>query len=255
MSRTVSHKVLKFGHGSVIHGRDSRYWDKDDRRRDEDYNEDVLEQSEAAREGTSSEDKVQEKVNKVEGRSSLEDSDRKGIGLYNEAGRNELKIYEAEYEASLKNSRDSQKVVHQNKHLDDLNSEKQSEADDYDDGIDYHGANLEDYDVSMHEKDGNLEVTKSHNDDGQEISVPLSSKTKNQNNPRKVKVSTKSLDDFSEHSQNHDEVSINSKHASATDVQSSRRSQSSSKKKAKRRKFSGNVPVYYNGCEYFISSH
>ncbi|KAF3641693.1 hypothetical protein FXO38_05076 [Capsicum annuum] len=38
-------KVLQFGHGSVSHGRDSRYWDKDDRRRDDDYNEEDLEQN------------------------------------------------------------------------------------------------------------------------------------------------------------------------------------------------------------------
>ncbi|CAH8389120.1 unnamed protein product [Eruca vesicaria subsp. sativa] len=65
-------KVLEFGHGSVVHGRDSRYWDKDDRRRDDDYNE-----------------------------NDLEHKPVKGIGLYNEAGRNELNKYEAEYQASL----------------------------------------------------------------------------------------------------------------------------------------------------------
>ena len=37
-------RVLEFGHGSVGHGRDSRYWDRDDRRRDGDYNGDVVEQ-------------------------------------------------------------------------------------------------------------------------------------------------------------------------------------------------------------------
>lgn len=40
VTRTQTSKVLGFGKGSVTHGRDSRYWDKDDRRRDEDYNED-----------------------------------------------------------------------------------------------------------------------------------------------------------------------------------------------------------------------
>ncbi|KAI9098365.1 hypothetical protein K1719_024990 [Acacia pycnantha] len=38
-------RVLDFGKGSVGDGQDSRYWDKDDRRREEDYNEDVMEQT------------------------------------------------------------------------------------------------------------------------------------------------------------------------------------------------------------------
>nr|XP_011458403.1 PREDICTED: uncharacterized protein LOC101312505 isoform X2 [Fragaria vesca subsp. vesca] len=41
VTRTQTSKVLGFGKGSVTHGRDSRYWDTDDRRRDEDYNEDT----------------------------------------------------------------------------------------------------------------------------------------------------------------------------------------------------------------------
>lgn len=45
VTRTDRLKVLKFGQGSVAHGRDSRYWDKDDRRRDEDYNEEAVEHS------------------------------------------------------------------------------------------------------------------------------------------------------------------------------------------------------------------
>ncbi|KAI6691207.1 hypothetical protein NL676_028035 [Syzygium grande] len=43
VTRTESVKVLGFGQGSVAHGRDSRYWDRDDRRRDEDYSEEVVE--------------------------------------------------------------------------------------------------------------------------------------------------------------------------------------------------------------------
>nr|KYP74732.1 hypothetical protein KK1_007423 [Cajanus cajan] len=67
-------KVLDFGHASGGHGRDSRYWDRDDRRRDGDYDEDMMEQTM---------------------KSSKDGSDmgikRKGVGLYNEAGRHELK--------------------------------------------------------------------------------------------------------------------------------------------------------------------
>ncbi|KAG7593891.1 hypothetical protein ISN45_Aa01g026780 [Arabidopsis thaliana x Arabidopsis arenosa] len=77
VTRIDPSKVLEFGQGSVIHGRDSRYWDKDDRRRDDDYNEDEVKKDVPVH-------------NPV-----------KGIGLYNEAGRNELKMYEAEYQATL----------------------------------------------------------------------------------------------------------------------------------------------------------
>ncbi|CAG7897285.1 unnamed protein product, partial [Brassica rapa] len=100
-------KVLEFGHGSVVHGRDSRYWDKDDRRRDDDYNE----------------DEVEHKPIQV-----------KGVGLYNEAGRNELNKYEAEYQASLDmdpddaiDSHDSQGDDEYVGHDDDDNEEPRKE--------------------------------------------------------------------------------------------------------------------------------
>ncbi|CDY12038.1 BnaAnng02230D [Brassica napus] len=83
VTRIDPEKVLEFGQGSVVHGRDSRYWDKDDRRRDDDYNEDGVEHL--------SEDK--HVVAQVKG----------NVGFYNEAGRNELNKYEAEYQASLVN--------------------------------------------------------------------------------------------------------------------------------------------------------
>ncbi|XP_056854552.1 uncharacterized protein LOC130504003 [Raphanus sativus] len=83
VTRIEPGKVLEFGHGSVVHGRDSRYWDKDDRRRDDDYNEDEVEEH--------NKPKV-----------PVKGLDSKGmIGFYNEAGRNELDKYEAEYQASL----------------------------------------------------------------------------------------------------------------------------------------------------------
>ncbi|CBI18176.3 unnamed protein product, partial [Vitis vinifera] len=83
VTRIDKSKVLEFGQGSGVHGGDSRYWERDDRRRDEDYNEEALEHSTmSTRDGS---------------------IDKSRSGLYNEAGRDELKIYEAEYEASLKN--------------------------------------------------------------------------------------------------------------------------------------------------------
>lgn len=88
-------KVLEFGHGSVVHGRDSRYWDKDDRRRDDDYNEDQVEHKPQPKPV----DDVTEVKKEVPVKEGLDLKER--IGLYNEAGRNELNKYEAEYQASL----------------------------------------------------------------------------------------------------------------------------------------------------------
>ncbi|CAG7863818.1 hypothetical protein BRARA_I02417 [Brassica rapa] len=89
VTRIDPEKVLEFGQGSVVHGRDSRYWDKDDRRRDDDYNEDD------GVEHLSQDKHVVAQVTKVPVKGN--------VGFYNEAGRNELNKYEAEYQASLVN--------------------------------------------------------------------------------------------------------------------------------------------------------
>ncbi|XP_010461271.1 PREDICTED: uncharacterized protein LOC104742011 isoform X2 [Camelina sativa] len=120
VTRIDPSKVLEFGQGSVVHGRDSR--DKDDRRRDVDYNEDGVEHK--------------SDVNK--------DVAVKGIGMYNEAGRNELKMYEAEYQATLaKNKSD---VHHEGVDIDPED----------DDAIDSH--------------DGDEYVDSGHEDDNEEQS-------------------------------------------------------------------------------------
>ncbi|KAG2255712.1 hypothetical protein Bca4012_092656 [Brassica carinata] len=106
-------KVLEFGQGSVVHGRDSRYWDKDDRRRDDDYNEDEVEHK---------------PVDVIQVKKGL---DLKGIGLYNEAGRNELNKYEAEYQASLfKRGPGDHEAVHMDPDDDDAIDSHDSQADD-----------------------------------------------------------------------------------------------------------------------------
>lgn len=135
VTRWQDSQELKFGHGSTVHGRDSRYWDKDDRRRDGDYSEEELERTRHV-----SDDKLQIPL-KSNKSSSFEKShkplDHRAHGLYNEAGRNELRMYEAEYEASLNSTRE----VHgdRNRQSGDNDGSKQrilDEADDYDDGID-----------------------------------------------------------------------------------------------------------------------
>ncbi|XP_062101323.1 uncharacterized protein LOC133807167 [Humulus lupulus] len=234
VTRTKTYKVLKFGKGSVVHGRDSRYWDRDDRRRDNDYNEDTVDNSRVgARDEAIDSSDASAKLKNLDKKSvilsSLKDSDGKGVGLYNEAGRNELKMYEAEYEASLKNARKSFKDVSQNEQLDDKHSEKQNDVidsfDEYDDGIDYHDAHGDEYDDSRHGKGDPFDIEKTH---------------KENNDHKTESTFSKSLgEDSSEHSQNIVEANKKSRDVSVTDGQSSKKSRSDLKRKGKRRKFSG----------------
>ncbi|WOL14215.1 hypothetical protein Cni_G22995 [Canna indica] len=125
-------KGLKFGHGSGKIGRDSRYWDGDDRRRDVDYSGEGLPEekyrvgkdrlSGSWRSGKEQipmghrSDKVDEKGSRK----------AKG-GLYNEGGRAELDSYKEEYEATAKDDYDLKQ---------DNGVGEDNFDDEYDDGID-----------------------------------------------------------------------------------------------------------------------
>lgn len=87
-------------------GRDSRYWDGDDRRRDQDYGE-VDDDADSYQRSSGDGTKIEK------------ENHNGGGGLYNEGGRKELDAYKREYEASEKNG-----------------GEIGSGHDDYDDGID-----------------------------------------------------------------------------------------------------------------------
>ncbi|KAJ3671617.1 hypothetical protein LUZ60_007696 [Juncus effusus] len=73
-------RELRFGHGTKSGG-DSRYWDGDDRRRDQDYTEE---------DSPKPPNESNESINKGK--------------LYNEGGRKELDSYKEEYEASMDNN-------------------------------------------------------------------------------------------------------------------------------------------------------
>ncbi|XP_074263535.1 uncharacterized protein LOC141586260 [Silene latifolia] len=163
---------VKFGHGSTLHGRDSRYWDRDDRRRDEDYNEDEMDTTNTVSEGGSRKDQVPIDLKsppKKPSNNVQRGSDHHG--LYNEAGRNELKVYEEKYEASLKNASqmgaDTEGV---NLVLDDnkldVENEENDNDDEYDDGIDLHDVHIDDYDDSKL-NEVHSELLKSHSKDHQ----------------------------------------------------------------------------------------
>ncbi|OIT36698.1 PREDICTED: uncharacterized protein LOC109241737 [Nicotiana attenuata] len=146
-------KVLQFGHGSVAHGRDSRYWDKDDRRRDDDYNEEDLER---ITDGDLDKNQSPPDGKRSDKKSLSKGLDHGGNGLYNEAGRDELKKYEAKYQASLENAGHSQDGHHlTDQQSDDADKGRKSEtmdADDgYDDGIDLEDAHTDGYDDVGHE--------------------------------------------------------------------------------------------------------
>jgi hypothetical protein len=255
VTRTQRDKVLRFGQGSVGHGRDSRYWDRDDRRRDEDYNEDVVEHSSMdSIDEASDKGDVPVKMRNANKKSSLDDSikgsDRRSIGLYNEDGRNELKMYEAQYEASLENVGRTSMESGSKDQLSDVEVlEKQDEVadvdDEYDDGFDFHDARKEDYDDIGHGKGDHLDVANSHNEhsrNSRESSDFLSVETKNRNVAEEVeKTSTDSYEkDSSLNLRDFDNVNTKSRYVGVIERQSTR-PRTDSKRKAKRRKYSGKI--------------
>nr|GEW14636.1 transmembrane protein [Tanacetum cinerariifolium] len=227
VTRTERSKILKFGHGMVGHGRDSRYWDKDDRRRDEDYGEDEVSDEVGSVNNLSIWSKVDDGEKKVVGENKRRLGHR--AGLYNEAGRNELKRYEAEYEASLKGVPVLKK---EGKSLNHLHDEDDDADDEYGDEIDMHDIRLEDYNAGSG-NDHHTDVGVSQGVDGggasgqDDTSVPVDETTHD--------MSVDGLDS--------DKLKTNARHVSVIDEQSSRRAISerriASKKRLKRRKYSG----------------
>ncbi|KAF7820066.1 transmembrane protein [Senna tora] len=243
-------RVLEFGRGSVGHGRDSRYWDRDDRRRDGDYNEDVVEK--INKDENIGKDNASVKINS-DSRSSNADShkglERKGVGLYNEAGRHELKMYEAAYEASLKNgvnfTEDDGKVPY------DANQEKRNAAididDEYDDFSDSHDARVEDDGDTRNikEKHSNSDILKANNEVREASLNSFDTRIKDDN-------VFESAEGVSSNKKNFHFAKTNSQQISQGDSQLMKKSHPETKKKRRRRKFSGNVYDCYGtmgSCE------
>ncbi|CAA3020680.1 uncharacterized protein LOC111394389 isoform X3 [Olea europaea subsp. europaea] len=249
VTRTQKSKELKFGRGSVLHGRDSRYWDKDDRRRDVDYNEEELNRG---RDGSTNKVhaaiRIRDKKSSTTG--SHKASDNRRNGLYNEAGRDELKMYEAEYEASLKSSEQS-KHVHSNKNQQsgDADWRKHGSADDeYDDGIDLQDDEIKDDDDVGHDDEEHSGGHESHRIDGGESSHLRDARNKNQKNVEEGdKVSSDLANEESLSISLHSKIKVKSRHVSSLDGQSVRRTNperhSGSKRKPKRRRTSGSCEM------------
>lgn len=230
----ITTPIVKFGHGSVAHGGDSRYWDRDDRRRDEDYNEDVYKKSSSDSDDESGKDHVSvgEKSPTKKSKNHLsKGSDHHG--LYNEAGRDELKMYEKKYEASLKNVGQSGLESEGGNHVSDegnpdMENEDTEVDDEYDDGIDSHDAHTDDYDDNRHETEVTSKLRKSHSEhSGNDLGKGHNSH-----------VDYDSLDDSSSKQRSSDKVSGKTKQASSADARSNMSSGKQPKKHRKHRKFS-----------------
>lgn len=168
----INASQVSFGHGSVAHGRDSIYWDRDDRRRDEDYNEDAVYKS-----NTSRVDNIGKGNFPDKGKIASKTSEKNNIratnhhGLYNEAGRDELKMYEEKYEASLKHIGQSGSKIMDESHIPDghnlaTNNEEIHIDDEYDDGIDIRDARVDDYDNGRYKNEVHSGLPKTHSNDG-----------------------------------------------------------------------------------------
>lgn len=160
---------VNFGHESVARGRDSRYWDRDDRRRDGDYNEDEVYKRNTSMVGKGHFPDKGKSPSKISNNNMVSGTNRNG--LYNEAGRDELRMYEKKYEASLKDIGQSGfKIKDENQISDSRNSDMENKEididDEYDDGIDSHDARMDDYDNARHENEMHSELPKTHSDNG-----------------------------------------------------------------------------------------
>ncbi|KAG8633396.1 uncharacterized protein LOC110606491 isoform X2 [Manihot esculenta] len=255
VTRTDNFRVLGFGEGSVGHGRDSRYWDRDDRRRDGDYNEDDVDHDRGEVRNESAEkdhDPMEVKGGKLK---PTQDDAFKGLkqggfGLYNEDGRNELKRYEAEYEASLKSNGQSRKENDINSRvLDDEDRAQQKELVDtdneYDDIIDFHDPRMEEYGNSENESGDHTTLGISQEKDVKEFSNFHDAETMDQSISKHNSEVSENMLEKSLSSRALDNVDTNPQHVRFSGSQSITKSRSDSKKKAKRRKFSGSCEMKF----------
>ncbi|KAH9307620.1 hypothetical protein KI387_035531, partial [Taxus chinensis] len=200
-------KILRFGLGSAGSGRDSRYWDRDDRRRDEEYDEEgsvisyrdsnalqktIGQDKERKSTGNEKKDKIgnentdtQQFIDQDGHAKYTRKSDKRdfgNVGLYNENGRDELKLYEEKYEAGLKHElgldrehkkenadglnkelskagtvsggKDGNDLSADNKHMENSSTQEQVDLDDeYDDGIDDDDIRTEETEIISNEQD------------------------------------------------------------------------------------------------------
>ncbi|KAJ4827030.1 hypothetical protein Tsubulata_018199 [Turnera subulata] len=254
VTRTDAVKVLGFGKDSVGHGRDSRYWENDDRRRDEDYDEDDVEKKREVKVGKKKKkEKEEEDEEEEEGEKVSQGvvDGRGGVGLYNEDGRKELRMYEQEYEASLKDGQMPRRKGNGKNSL--LDDEEQNEGgvsdNEYDDGIDSHDPRVEDDgDSELDVKVEDSEVgggSHDEDDDGRGSSGVRDGESKDHSVVGKDVEETpvRQLGKGSSKSHILGGSDSNSRHVSTVGGESASKSRSDSKRKTRRRRF-GKFPSY-----------
>lgn len=236
----ISMSKVKFGHGSVTHGRDSRYWDGDDRRRDDDYNEDVVDKN--------NKEEAVEINHGIKGKNDSKKSHsgkKKGAdhhGFYNEAGRDELKMYEEKYEASLKNVGQTGEESEAGKQVsDDGNLDMENEDididDEYDDGIDSHDARIDEEEDTRHAEADN-ELQESHYEEDKDSLLDVG-KTRNMIEEEDGATNA-SLEDktISSHSLHNTDAKSGNAHVGEHGRPTTKSTQPTSGRKKKHRKFS-----------------
>ncbi|EPS62662.1 hypothetical protein M569_12128, partial [Genlisea aurea] len=137
-------KELKFGHGSATLGQDSHYWDKDDRRRDKDYNEESQKPRNAAK-------SMSQKESNAVANKPHTLFHHQGNVLNNATWKNRLRNNEASRNSSVEKSG---KFRHDDQLQDagKVNHKEVDDADDYDDGIDLQDDNMDDIDDAGKDK-------------------------------------------------------------------------------------------------------
>ncbi|XXG74204.1 hypothetical protein AAC387_Pa07g2986 [Persea americana] len=251
VTRTKGDKVVKFGRGSGTVGRDSRYWDRDDRRRDDEYDADAFElaNSDDVNQSTKKDDTLKNEGNGSEQLANVHahrksngkpGENRRGAGLYNEAGRDELKLYEAEYEASLKNIGQSSEGNADGLGLSNsmdtrLQDEDVDAMDAYYDGIDYRDLFRKELDDTGHNDVGYSDVKKGGTevDGGRNIGS---------NSIKEVEITNEIINNIFEDSQSTENVQKKPSYGNISDGETMKGSSSKKKtdsRKGKRRKFSG----------------
>lgn len=255
VTRTKGDKVVKFGRGSGTVGRDSRYWDRDDRRRDDEYDADALElaNSDDANQSTKKDDTLKNEGNGSERLADVHahrksngkpSEDRRVAGLYNEAGRDELKLYEAEYEASLKNIGQSSEGNADGLGLSNsmdmrLQDEDVDAMDAYYDGIDYQDFFRKELDDTSHNDVGYSDVKKGGTevDGGRNIGS---------NSIKEVEITDEIVNNTFGDSQSTENVQKKLSYGNISDGETMKGSSSKKKtdsRKGKHRKFSGEFSI------------
>ncbi|XP_051149958.1 uncharacterized protein LOC127264461 [Andrographis paniculata] len=249
VTRTQKSKEPKFGRGSIAHGENSRYLARNDGRRKNDYDEDKWiprhDDSEVNDHTAISSKNIKSFVDKSDKILS-----QRGNDLYNEAGRKELKLYESEYEASSKGIGKSKDASgERNQHSisgDDIGRKHEAldDSDEYDDGLDSQDDHMEEYnDARLGDRDHTIATIETGSSPDRYHAGKKKKDNMNEAHEASYELSKKEyLPDTQHSSERNYSGSLSINEDQPTQKLISER-QFGSKKKSKRRKFSGSCDM------------